>query len=37
VPGGAAYEGVSVLEFRGDRIARFRAFYDPREVGRQVA
>ena len=31
-----SYEGVSLLEFDGDAIARFRAFYDPRALGRQV-
>jgi limonene-1,2-epoxide hydrolase len=27
-----SYSGVSVLEFTGDRISSFRAYYDPREL-----
>jgi hypothetical protein len=27
---------VSVLEFDGDQIARFRAYFDPAELGRQI-
>jgi ketosteroid isomerase-like protein len=31
-----AYEGVSILEFGGDRISRFKAYFDPARLGRQV-
>jgi ketosteroid isomerase-like protein len=30
------YEGVSILEFSGDRIRRFNAYFDPARLGRQV-
>ncbi|CAN5690837.1 nuclear transport factor 2 family protein [soil metagenome] len=30
------YRGVSVLEFEGDRIAAFRAYFDPRQLGEQL-
>ncbi len=30
------YDGVSVLEFEGDRITRFRAYFDPNKLGRQI-
>jgi len=30
------YAGVSVLEFEGDRIRRFRAYFDPADLGAQV-
>jgi hypothetical protein len=30
------YEGVSILEFDGDRITRFFAFFDPGKLGRQM-
>ena len=37
-PAGAAfrYDGVSILEVEGDRIARFRAYFDPASLGRQL-
>ncbi len=31
------YEGVSILEFDGDNVARFRAYFDPGKLGRQMA
>jgi limonene-1,2-epoxide hydrolase len=31
-----SYEGVSILEIEGDRITRFRAYFDPEALGRQV-
>jgi ketosteroid isomerase-like protein len=31
------YEGVSILEINGDTIARFRAYFDPGKLGRQMA
>ena len=34
---GLEYEGVSILEFDGDRITRFRAFFDPSKLGHQLA
>jgi limonene-1,2-epoxide hydrolase len=30
------YEGVSILEFEGDKIKRFRAYFDPAALARQV-
>lgn len=30
------YDGVSVLEIDGDKITRFRAFFDPNKLGRQI-
>jgi ketosteroid isomerase-like protein len=30
------YRGVSVLEFEGGRIKRFRAYFDPTELGHQI-
>ncbi len=30
------YEGVSILELDGSRIARFRAYFDPAALGRQL-
>lgn len=30
------YEGVSILEFDGDRIARFFAYFNPAKLGRQM-
>lgn len=30
------YDGVSVVEFDGDRIRRFRAYFDPLALGEQV-
>jgi hypothetical protein len=32
-----APEGVSILEINGDTIARFRAYFDPGKLGRQMA
>lgn len=29
-------EGVSIIEWRGDQICRFRAYFSARELGRQV-
>jgi limonene-1,2-epoxide hydrolase len=36
--GGApiSYEGVSILEIEGDHITRFRAYFDPEALGRQI-
>lgn len=31
-----SYEGVSVLEFDGDKISRFHAYFDPNKLGRQM-
>jgi ketosteroid isomerase-like protein len=31
------YSGVSILEVRDDKIARFQAYFDPRALGRQIA
>jgi limonene-1,2-epoxide hydrolase len=31
-----SYDGVSVLEYSGDRIAHFRAYFDPAELGDQL-
>lgn len=31
-----SYEGVSILEIEGDRITRFRAYFDPEVLGRQI-
>ena len=30
------YEGVSILEIEGERITRFRAYFDPEALGRQI-
>jgi hypothetical protein len=30
------YEGVSILEIEGDKITRFFAYFDPRNLGRQI-
>jgi hypothetical protein len=30
------YEGVSILEFDGDKISRFFAYFDPVNLGRQM-
>ncbi|MDP9374701.1 MAG: nuclear transport factor 2 family protein [Chloroflexota bacterium] len=30
------YDGVSILEIDGDKIARFRAYFDPSGLGRQI-
>lgn len=30
------YDGVSVLEFGGDKITRFHAYFDPNRLGRQI-
>ena len=36
--GGVAlkYDGVTVLEVEGDRVRGFRAYFDPRHLGRQL-
>jgi limonene-1,2-epoxide hydrolase len=31
-----AYEGVSILEMADGRITRFRAYFDPHDLGRQM-
>jgi limonene-1,2-epoxide hydrolase len=31
-----AYDGVSILEVEGDKITRFRAYFDPGDLGRQM-
>jgi ketosteroid isomerase-like protein len=31
-----SYEGVSILEFDGELIARFRAYFDAGDLGRQI-
>ena len=31
------YSGVSIFEFQGDKITRFRAYFDPSALGRQIA
>jgi ketosteroid isomerase-like protein len=31
-----SYEGVSILEFDGDKISRFHAYFDPNKLGRQI-
>jgi ketosteroid isomerase-like protein len=31
------YEGMSILEVDGDAIRRFHAYFDPREIARQLA
>jgi ketosteroid isomerase-like protein len=31
-----SYEGVSILEFDGDKISRFHAYFDPNKLGRQM-
>jgi ketosteroid isomerase-like protein len=30
------YEGVSILEIEGDHITRFRAYFDPEALGKQI-
>lgn len=30
------YDGVSILEIEGNRITRFRAYFDPNKLGRQI-
>lgn len=30
------YDGVSILEIDGDKITRFRAYFDPNKLGRQI-
>jgi ketosteroid isomerase-like protein len=30
------YDGVSILEIEEDKITRFRAFFDPNKLGRQI-
>ncbi len=30
------YDGVSILEIEGDEITRFRAYFDGRELGKQI-
>lgn len=30
------YDGVSILEIHGDRVTRFRAYFDPANLGRQM-
>jgi ketosteroid isomerase-like protein len=30
------YDGVSILEIEGNKITRFRAFFDPNKLGRQI-
>ncbi len=30
------YDGVSILEIAGDKITRFRAYFDPSNLGRQL-
>jgi ketosteroid isomerase-like protein len=30
------YDGVSILEFDGEKIARFQAYFDPNYLGRQI-
>ena len=32
-----SYEGVSILEIEGEKIKRFRAYFDPSKLGRQLA
>lgn len=31
------YSGVSILEVRDDKVARFQAYFDPSALGRQIA
>ena len=35
--GGLDYVGTSILEFEGDKIARFHAYFDPAKLGTQLA
>ena len=30
------YEGVSILETKGEKITRFFAYFDPKTLGRQI-
>lgn len=30
------YDGVSILEIEGDKVTRFRAYFNPRSLGRQM-
>ncbi|MFP2911328.1 nuclear transport factor 2 family protein [Pyxidicoccus sp. 3LFB2] len=32
-----AYEGVSIIEWDGDRISRFYAYFDPHALGQELA
>lgn len=34
--GPVEYEGVSILEIAGDKVKRFRAYFDPAALGRQI-
>ena len=34
--GELVYSGVSILEFAGDKIRRFQAYFDPRALGREL-
>ena len=31
-----SYDGVSILEIEGDKVSRFRAYFDPRRLTRQL-
>jgi hypothetical protein len=31
-----SYEGVSILEIKGEKISRFFAYFDPRKLGKQI-
>lgn len=31
------YDGVSILEIKGDKITRFHAYFDPNKLGKQIA
>jgi len=31
-----SYEGVSILEIEGDKVRRFRAYFDPRRLSEQI-
>lgn len=31
-----SYEGVSILEIEGDKVSRFRAYFDPRRLTEQI-
>ncbi len=32
-----AYEGVSIIEWDGDRVRRFYAYFDPHALGQELA
>ena len=32
-----SYDGVSILEIEGDKVSRFRAYFDPRRLTKQLA